>query len=154
MSDAAVVWLAFGIIAVVGVFIAGVAFFIVRYHQKPSPEPTITPGPGGPVAQIPTRQVSVVRSTLPWLALGRYAMRGTLTIAPDGFSYTRALRGRKHHPYANVSFVEEPDPSRATLLTIHLTNGWGIVALTGTPQARHTAVVELSRWVRVAPAKR
>ena len=154
MSDTAVIWLAFGIIAVAGLFIAGIGFFIFRYHQKPSPEPTITRGPGGPVAQIPTKQISVVRSSLPWLALGRYAMRGTLTIGPDGYRYTRALRGPKHHPYANVSFVEEPDPGHATLLTIHLTNGGGLVALTGTPQGRHSAVVELSRWVRVAPAKR
>ncbi|USQ79333.1 hypothetical protein NF556_17235 [Ornithinimicrobium faecis] len=153
MSDTAVIWLAFGIMAVVGLFIAGIAFFIFRYHQKPSPEPTSTAGPGGPVTQIPTKQISVVRSSLKWLALGRYAMRGTLTITPDGFEYTRPLRGPKRHPYANVSFVEEPDPSHGTILTIHLTNGWGIVALTGTPQSRHLAVVELSRWVRVAPAK-
>ena len=92
----------------------------------------------------------MVHSSLPWLALGRYAVRGTLWVRPEGFAYTRFVRGPKHHPYENVSFVE-PHPSRATALTIHLTSGWGIVVLTGTPQARHLALTELSRWCRVGP---
>lgn len=153
MSDTTVVFLALGILLLVGVFMGGVGFFIYRYHSRATPEPTTTPGPHGPVTQIPTRQISVVRSSLPAIALGQYAVRGTLTIAPDGIRYTRFLRGPKHLPYDQISHAETPDPSHPTLLTIHLTNGWGIVALTGTPQARHLALVELSRWVPVTPAK-
>ncbi|WP_114907119.1 hypothetical protein [Ornithinimicrobium murale] len=150
MSDTALVLLVVGILVAVGAFIAGVGFFILRYHRQPTPEPTVVPGPQGPVATIPTRQISVVRSGLPWLALAQYAVRGTLTVAPDGLRYTRALRGPKHLPYEEISGVGTPDPSHPTMLTVHLRNGWGIVALTGTPQARHIALVELSRWVPVA----
>ncbi|WP_109473810.1 hypothetical protein [Ornithinimicrobium cavernae] len=154
MNDTAVVLLAVGIALAAGAFIAATAFFIVRYHQQPTAEATVASGPQGPVATVPTRQISVVRSSAPWLALARYAVRGTLTIGPDGLRYTRFLRGPKHLPYDRVRHAGTPDPSRPTLLTIHLTNGWGIVALTGTPQARHVALVELSRWVPVTAAQR
>jgi len=151
MSDSMVMLLVLGILLGVLVLMGGIGGFIFWYHRRPAPEPTVTAGPQGPVAQIPTRQISIVRSSLSAIALGQYAVRGTLTVGPDGISYTRFLRGPKHHPHSDIAAVDGPDPARPTLLTIHLTSGWGIVALTGSPQGRHIALVELSRWHRIGP---
>lgn len=151
MSDTAVALMAVGIMLVAGLFIAGVAWFIFWYHRRPSPPPTVATGAGGPVAQIPTKQVSVVRSGLPWLALGQYAVAGTLTIGPDGVSYTRPLRSPKHHTFAQVNYAEAARSGEGRQLRIHFTTGWGIVVITGTHEGRQVALRELSRWCRIAP---
>lgn len=149
MSDTAVVLMALGILLVVGVGLGGVAWFISSYHGRASPSPAVSAGPQGPVAQIPTKQVSVIRSGLPWLALGQYAVAGTLTVGPDGVAYTRPLRRPKHHTYAQVRQVQAPDSAGGRMLRVHFTNGWGIAVITGTPEGRHVALTELSRWCRV-----
>lgn len=150
MSDTAVLLMALGIFLVVGLFIGGVLWFILWYHRRPSPPPAVSAGPGGPVAQIPTKQVSVIRSGLPWLALGQYAVAGTLSIGPDGVSYTRPMRRPKHHTYAQVRAVEAAGGAGGRMLRIHFTNGWGVAVITGTQEGRQVALTELSRWVRIA----
>lgn len=154
MSDGQVLLLAGGILLAIVLFIGGVGGFIFWYHSRPTPEATVAQSPRGPVVQIPTRQISVVRSSMPLIALWRYALRGTLTVSPEGIEYTRVL-SPKQHGYDEIRQVESPPPGdRGTRLTIHFTSGWGLVVLTGTAEDRHLALVELSRWCRVAPAKR
>lgn len=150
MSDTQVLMLVIGILVGVVLIIGGIAGFIFWYHRRPLPEPVVTDGSHGPVARIPTRQISVVRSSTPWLALTKYAVRGTLTISAAGIEHTRPLLRPKRVPAEHISHVV-PGASPGTRLGIHFTNGWGIVALTGSPQDRALAVAELSRWYPVTP---
>lgn len=151
MSDTAVVWLALGIMLAVALFIGGTAFFILRYHRKPLPPATVTPGPDGPVAQIPTRQISVIRSSLPSVALVQYAVRGTLWVRPQGIEYSRMLRPRRR-AWAEIVGVDTPDPGHDTYLTINFAGGSGIGVLTGSPEGLRVALAELSRGAQLSPA--
>lgn len=149
MSETTVLLLALGIILLVGTCLGGTAFLIRRYHTRPLPPPQVTPGPDGPVVQIPTRQVSVIRSSMPSVALAQYAVRGTLWLRPEGIEYSRLVRP-KRRDWAEIAFVDTPDPGHDTYLTINFTGGSGIGVLTATPEALRVALAELSRGARLS----
>lgn len=150
MTNTQVLLLVGGILLAVLLFIGAIVWFIYRYHNAPADPPTVTNGPGGPVAQIPTRQISVIMSAVPAWAMMQYAVHGTLTIGPEGIEYTRLLRPKKV-PYTDIRYVQDLGPHHDRRFLIHFTSGRGISVITASPQGRAMALAELSRWCPVGP---